>query len=144
MKWITLVAASLLAAFTLAACSSGPSRTVASFCTRYYQLRHQYLAQYGHPSGNGLEDLANAFGAIGQWPIIFEGLDQVAPASIEPAVLAIADSLKQEASEAGDEASNPLGALASGLATSLESQGSWRAVSNYISVNCQPSIYDHT
>ena len=46
------------------------------------------------------------------------------------------DSLKQEEQEAGNEASDPLAAIFSGLMTSLESSGSWQQVSNYATANC--------
>ncbi len=50
---------------------------------------------------------------------------------IEPQVASIVDSLKREDQAAGNEASDPLGAIASGLMTGFEASGSWQQVSHY-------------
>jgi hypothetical protein len=68
---------------------------------------------------------------------MFEKLDAVAPPSIEPDVANIVDSLKQEQQAAAQEASNPLGAMSSGLITAMMSSASWDHVSQYIQQNCR-------
>jgi hypothetical protein len=127
--------AAVAGAGLIVGCSSPPP-TVADFCRTLAQQKAQYLNAYGHPSGNGLDDLVQAVSAVGQWVPIFEALQQNSPPDIEPQVANIVDSLKQEEQDAGNELSNPLSALASGLMTSLESSGSWQQVSNYIDQHC--------
>lgn len=67
---------------------------------------------------------------------IFEALQQNSPPAIEPQVANIVDSLKQEQQDAANEGSNPLGALAAGLMTSLEASGSWQQVNDYAAAHC--------
>lgn len=135
MRRLCVIPAAVLGASLLASCSSSPP-TAADFCRTLAQQKAQYLSAYGKPSGNGLEDLVKAISAIGQWVPIFEALQQNSPPEIEPQVANIVDSLKREQQEAGDAASNPLGAIFSGLMTSLESSGSWEQVSNYATAHC--------
>ena len=138
MRRLSMLAAAVLGAGLVAGCSSAPS-TAADFCRTLAQQKTQYLSAYGHPSGNGLEDLVQVISAVGQWVPIFQALQNSSPPAIEPQVANIVDSLKQEEQEAGNEASDPLGAIFSGLMTSLESSGSWQQVSNYATANCGPS-----
>ena len=116
--------------------NSTPPRTTAEFCKVYNQQKNQYLAQYGRPTSNGLQALGNIIGAMSDWVPIFERLDQVAPPSIEPDVHTILDSLKQEEQAAGQEFSNPLGALGSGLEASMMSSSSWNRLSAFVQKNC--------
>ena len=143
MRWLRarelgVLAATMLGACLVTACSSSPP-TAADFCRTLAQQKAQYLSTYGTPSGNGLEDLLKAVSAVGQWVPIFEALQQNSPAEIEPQVANIVDSLKQEQQAAGSAASDPLGAIFSGLMTSLESSGSWQQVSNYANAHCGSS-----
>lgn len=135
MRRLCLIAAALPVACLIAACSSPPP-TAADFCRTLAQQKAQYLSTYGKSSGNALEDLVKAVSAVGQWVPIFEALQQNSPPDIEPQVANIVDSLKQERQAAGNAASDPLGALVSGLMTSLESSGSWQQVSNYAQQHC--------
>jgi len=130
------LAATVLGASMVTACASSPPPTAADFCRTLAQQKAQYLNTYGTTSGNGLEDLLKAVSAVGQWVPIFETLQQNSPPDIEPQVANIVDSLKQEQQAAGSAASDPLGAIFSGLMTSLESSGSWQQVSNYADVHC--------
>jgi hypothetical protein len=126
----------ILGACLVAACSSAPP-TAADFCRTLAQQKARYLRTYGHPSTtNPLGDLVQVISAVGQWVPIFEALQQNSPPSIEPQVANIVSSLKQEQQEAGNAASDPLGALAAGLMTSLESSGSWQQVSDYAAAHC--------
>jgi hypothetical protein len=127
----------VLSVFAACGCSDSPPRTAAEFCRVYYQQEHQYLARYDHSSPNEpLQDLGNVVGAMSDWVPIFQALDQVAPPAIEPDVQNIVDALKQEEQAAGNEFSNPLGALASGLETGFMSTASWDNVSRYIQQHC--------
>jgi len=130
-----MLAAAAVGTCLVAGCSSAQP-TAADFCRTLAQQKAKYLSTYGHPSGNGLEDLVQAVSAVGQWVPIFQALQQNSPPAIEPQVANIVDSLKQEEQDAGNEVSNPLAALASSLMTGLESSGSWQQVSDYAAAHC--------
>lgn len=125
-----------LVAVVVSGCGS-PAPTTAGFCKVYHQQENEYLRQYGTPAGNGLGDLVQMVGAISDWVPIFEKLDQAAPPSIEPDVKNILDSLKQQEQAAGQEASDPLGALSAGLLAGLMASASWQNLSNFVSQHCE-------
>lgn len=128
-----------LMALIISGCG-GPSPTTAGFCSVYHQQEQQYLAQYNHPSSsNGLTDLVDLIGAMSDWVPIFEKLDQAAPPSIEPDVHNILDALKQQEQAAGQEVTNPLAGLASGLDAALMSSASWQNLNTFIARNCGSS-----
>jgi hypothetical protein len=118
--------------------TAGPTRSAAAFCSVYFQQKHQYLATYDSRDyrNDPLAGLLNAIGAMSDWVPMFEKLDAVAPSDIEPDVATIVDSLKKEQDAAGQELSNPLGALGSGLTAALMSSASWNNLSQYIQKNC--------
>lgn len=128
------VAACVLA-ISVCGCS-GQAKTAAGFCQVYYQQEEQYLAKYGEPANSGLAELGQLIGALSDWVPIFEALDQAAPPDIEPDVHNILDSLQQEEQDAGQEASDPLGGLASGLMARMMSTASWENLGTYIEQNC--------
>ncbi len=137
MRRLCILAVAVLGAGLVAACSSAPPPTAADFCQTLAAQKAKYLSTYGNPSStNPLEDLVAAISAIGQWVPIFEALQQNSPPSIEPQVANIVTALKQEQRDAGNVSDNPLGALFSGLMTSIESSGSWQQVSDYAAANC--------
>jgi hypothetical protein len=136
VRRLCVFAVALIGAGLMTACSSAPP-TAADFCRTLAQQKAKYLSAYGNPSSaNGLEDLVDAISAIGQWVPIFEALQQNSPPDIEPQVANIVNSLKQEEQEAGDEGSDPFGAFAAGLMTSLEASGSWQQVADYATQHC--------
>lgn len=133
-----MVALALILPLTMviiSACSS-PSRTTAGFCKVYHQQEAQYLGKYSTPAGNTLADLVQLVSAISDWVPIFDKLDQASPPSIEPDVKNVLDSLKQQEQAVGQEASDPLGGLASGLMAGLMSTASWNNVDSFISEHC--------
>lgn len=139
----SLIAAILAAGITITVvvihATDGPTRSAASFCSVYFQQKRQYLSTYDSRSyrSDPLGGLFNAIGAMSDWVPMFEKLDAVAPPSIEPDVATIVDSLKQEQQAAGQEISNPLGALGSGLTTALMSSASWDHLDQYIQQQCR-------
>lgn len=118
--------------------TAGPTRSAAVFCSVYFQQKRQYLATYDSSDyrNDPLAGLLNAIGAMSDWVPMFEKLDAVAPPDIEPDVATIVDSLKKEQDAAGQEFSNPLGALGSSLTAALMSSASWNNLSQYILQNC--------
>lgn len=124
------------AALLISGCGGDHPKTAAGFCRVYHQQEEQYLAKYGRPSQTGLADLGQLIGALSDWVPIFEALDRAAPPAIEPDVHNILDSLKQEERDVGQEATDPLGGLASGLMAGMMSNASWQNVSTYIARHC--------
>jgi hypothetical protein len=127
----------------LAACGNSDTRSVRAFCTTYQEQKHEYLATYASgPSSGGdsigslMSSIGNSLAAVGDWVVIFDKLDRVAPPDIEPDVAHIRDSLKEQQQAAEKAVDNPLGALASGLASGLMASGSWNRVSAYVDSNC--------
>jgi len=141
------VGAVVLLTVLLSACG-GTTRSVAAFCQTYHQQKSAYLTKYGglasqvssesktDPLAAVVGGIAGSFSAFGDIKVMFDRLDQVAPSDVEPDVDAVYKSLQQEESSLAAEASNPLGALFSGVITALTTSGSWQRVSNYISANC--------
>ena len=117
---------------------SAPTRSAASFCQVYFQQKKQYLTTYDSQGykNDPLAGMLNAMSAMSDWVPMFEKLDAVAPPDIEPDVANIVDSLKKEEDAAGEELSDPLGALGSGLAAAMMSTASWDHVDQYIAQNC--------
>lgn len=132
-------AAAIMAALCAAGCSSAPPKTAAGFCKVYEQQKSQYLAKYGQPSsGGGLAALGQLVGAVSDWVPMFEAMDAAAPPDIEPDVHNVVDSLKQQEQAVAQEATDPLGGLASGLMSGLMATSSWNNLSQYITRNCGP------
>lgn len=139
---LSVIAAVLAAGITVTVVvihvTAGPARSAASFCNVYFQQKRQYLTTYDsrNYSNDPLGGLLNAIGAMSDWVPMFEKLDAVAPPDIEPDVATVVDSLKQEQQAAGQELSNPLSALGSGLTAALMSSASWDHLNQYVQQNC--------
>ena len=65
----------------------------------------------------------------------FQKLAAVAPDSIEPDVQDLQNTFQQEANNLGNDMTDPLGGLASGIAESLEYAPAWNAVNNWTESN---------
>jgi cyclophilin family peptidyl-prolyl cis-trans isomerase len=129
------VLALLILTALLAGCGAGSSRSVAHFCTTLVEQKQQFSKNYDN-SNEPLQAFVTGMASLGEIPVIFDRLDKVAPTAIEPAVAAVRDSLNNEIRQAGNSASNPLGALASGLVSALISAGPFQRVQDYIAANC--------
>lgn len=141
---LTMAIPSLLAGLT--ACSSG--RSVEAFCSTWETETTAFANEYQEAGDNvaaASEDdpLGALLGgtlaltqSVGDVIIVFERLQRVAPADIQPDVTAIRDSLESQRDSAGDMLNNPLGALAGGLFQGLTTGGSWQRVGEYVEANC--------
>jgi hypothetical protein len=135
----------VVTAAVAAGCSSGPTRSVGSFCSTYFAQKQAFLQRFdvsanrNESFGQAIGGMATGLASLGEIPVIFDRLDKVAPTDIEPDVAAVRDSFKKELDLAGGAISNPLGALAAGFVTSLVSAGPFRKVSDYVTANCHSS-----
>jgi hypothetical protein len=136
-------------AASLSGCSSATARSVSNFCSTYHSEKAKFQAKYApmessNPQnlGGTLINLMMGFQSIGDGTVIFTKLNKVAPDDIEPDVKAVLDSWKGMQSTMGDEAANAfnptgmLGAMFKGILASMESQGSWTRVGDYIQTHC--------
>lgn len=120
-----------LTVMLVTACGS-PPKTAAGFCKVYHQQEAEYLRKYEASADSDLGDLVQLISAVSDLVPMFEKLDQAAPPSIEADVKNIVDSLRQQEQAAGQEVTDPLGGLASGLVTGMMSTASWENVGDFI------------
>jgi hypothetical protein len=146
---VTVAAAACL---VMAGCSgsTAPTRSVKQFCDTYNSEKSKFQSKYaplesgGTPktAGGILTDLLMGFQSLGDATVILTKLDKVAPDDIEPDVAAVLDSWKGMQGTLGDEASNAfnpqglIGAMLKGMLASVESNGSWTRVGNYVQQHC--------
>jgi hypothetical protein len=152
-RWIVPIATALVAVVVvLGGCSgsSVPSRSVKKFCATYNSEKATFQSKYsavgqGGSAASGtqiLTDLILGFQSLGDVSVILAKLDKVAPDDIEPDVAAVQASWKDMQGTLGDEASNAfnptglVGAMVKGLLMSVESNGSWQRVGDYVQHNC--------
>lgn len=131
----------------LSACG-GSGRSTAAFCSTMLSQQKQILAQMNRTananSGNGLAHAFDELGAsvegVSALSSYFDALAQVAPPAIEDDANTVAQSYKQELSDASDAASNPLGALGGALMTSMSSSYQMNAMNDFALKHCGHSI----
>ena len=133
-----------------AACSSGPERSVESFCSTMRSEKARILdqlkdAQNATAAGNDqlasvLLGLGGSIQAIGELRTYFAKLSAVAPEEIRVEVEIVADAVNKQLDAAGDAASNPLGSLGSALVTSITTSGQLNAVNEFAKSNCGEGI----
>jgi len=130
-------------------CSSEPERSAAKFCSTYHSEKAKFQAKYTPMESSSPKDLGGVltnlmmgFQSLGDGTVIFTKLDKVAPDDIEPDVKAVLDSWKGMQDTMGDEAANAfnpgglIGTMFKGMLASIESQGSWNRVGDYIQTHC--------
>jgi hypothetical protein len=135
----------LLAVLTLAGCSAalaacgGPTRGVVAYCTYLYGQGGQLRIHWKHSaSQDPLSALGSAFSAPGELAGFFHGLSERAPEAIAPDVQTLGEAFKRISEQEGAAASDPLGALASGLAEGLASTGAEQRFNEYSLRYCGP------
>lgn len=134
-------AAAVLLAVSAAVGACGASdRSPQALCEAFYSraapLHAKYTQAAGAASQNPLGSLATALSSIGDLATVFDAMDQHAPADIEPDTAQLRDEFRRLEDNIGQGAANPIGALASGLATSLASAGAYQRVADYLDAHC--------
>lgn len=133
-------------ALLVVGCSNEPDRSAAAVCATYeresIRLYGKYSAQAAalDPEADPLAGLVGSLGMIletqGDFAVLFDRLAMVAPEEIEPEVLAVRDSFKQQAEAMQGAAASPFGSLVSGLFAGLQAQGSYRQAEDYLVASC--------
>jgi hypothetical protein len=129
----------VLSACILGGCSSS-TNSVASYCQTFYRQGTQFRSQFqnSNSSSDPLGALASLLTAPSQLATFFGNLAAVAPASIQPQVAQIQHAFQQEVNNAGQDITDPLGGIVSGLASAIETGPAWTAVNNWTDSNCGP------
>ena len=132
-----------------ASCSDG-TRSPAAFCSTMRSEKRRILEQFesiqdaGEQSGDALvvviAQLGGSIQAYGELRTYFAKLGEVAPEEIRAEVEIVRDSLSDQIDRAGDAVSDPLGAIAGGIFSSIATSGQLEAVNNYALNNCGESV----
>lgn len=83
-----------------------------------------------------LSGIAELIAAPGRFAHLMDKMAAVAPKDVEPAFAALADAFRKVAENAGENATNPIGAIASGVLTGAQVQGQWEEANRLLSENC--------
>lgn len=113
-----------------------PHRSVEVFCQTYQDEKSKYLKATDVSDSSSGAQVFGGLSAVLTIPEMFDRLDRVAPADIEPDVRKIRDSLDKARERAGASAGDPLTGLAATFVTGLEIGPSWEAVGRYVDSNC--------
>jgi hypothetical protein len=135
---LALTFAAAVSGLVVSGCSSS-DRSVAAYCTAFYQQGTKFRSQYEDPnSKNPLNLIVSLISAPQQLATFFGNLAEVAPNSISPQVSQIQNAFQQEANNMGRDATNPLGGLISGVVSSIETGPAFQAVNTWTDTNCGP------
>ena len=138
---VTVIGLAMIVSFVLAACGSSASRSAAAVChvwdTDALAVHNEYTSD---ASGElGFQSIVDLIAAPNNLAILMDKFVAVAPSEIEPDFEALATALHKESAGEGGSVTDPLGAIASGLADSLSVSGSINRINQYIDTNCQGS-----
>lgn len=130
----------VLCGLALTGCSSSPTRSVAAYCTTFYQKGSQIRSEYLNvdASKNLLGAIADVISAPAQLADFFGDLAAVAPPSIQPQVAEIQAAFQKEVGGATGDLTNPVGGIITGIASAIETGPAWNAVNNWTEDNCGP------
>jgi hypothetical protein len=138
----------LLSSFTLAAvvalalpaCGGGSDRSPEAYCTAFFTkaapIRQSYVEANKNAENDPLTVILKSLSSPGDLQSIFDGMVDHAPDDIKFDTVIVRDAFKDLRSTMGDAISNPLGAIAQGLGSSLSSAGAFQRVGNYLDEHC--------
>lgn len=138
-RWAAVILAGII---LLSACAG---RSVESFCATFYseidRLEDKYSNRLADSEGQDpLAGLLTVLGttaeAFGDYAVLYDRLEQVAPNDLQPDVAAVRDALNQQLVSMKEAGSDPLGAAFGSLITGLSVIGSEQRVNEYIAANC--------
>lgn len=137
----SIVTVGALCGTLLSGCSSSTStRSVAAYCTTFYQKGTQFRNQFlnADASNDPLAAIVGLISAPAQLADFFGDLATVAPLSIEPQVAEIQAAFQREVNDATKDLTNPVGGVITGIASAIETGPAWDAVNNWTGTNCGP------
>lgn len=138
MRNVTILCVAL--GLALAGCG-GSSRSVAAYCSYFYGEGSVLRRQFSEAE-NFRQDPIGALGTILESPRdlsnFFHQLSLRAPESIANDVQTLADAFAQEANQEGEDATDPLAGLASGLVNGLSAAPAEERVDAYTRAHCGP------
>ncbi|NND02619.1 MAG: hypothetical protein HKN91_07515 [Acidimicrobiia bacterium] len=133
--------------------SCGGGRSVDAFCSTLENEQERILEQLETNQANAQDlsaqgnDLAAAFTslagvgvALGDLATYFKSLSAVAPAEIQDDVEVVAEEYDKQLDDAGSAASNPLGAIGSGIVSGFKTAGPLQRVDSFARENCGQGI----
>ncbi len=144
MRSISLWTAALIAALVLVASSCGGSgRSTEAFCSTYQTEQQRLMEKYQgradlieeqQPLVGLFAGVGSLIEAQGDFVVLLDRLEKVAPEEIAPEVAALRDAAQEQTDAL---ASGDLGRMAfGGLVTLMQVQGSAERVDRYIVGNC--------
>ena len=140
-RLIGVAAIPVVVTLLLAGC--GAARSVANYCSVFYQdgqtIRQN--AEKAQQNGDLLSMLSELASSPAQLADFFDKLDAVAPDDIEPDVAQLRDAFKKEADSVGSTGvglDGLIGSAANGLMLGLSSYQAAQHVDSYTSKNCGP------
>jgi hypothetical protein len=137
------IALVLTIAVALGGCG-GSTRSVAAVChvwdSQGLALYNKY-AQADHGIQNGgtaglFKGIVDLVAAPNDLAVLFDRMAAVAPESTAPDFNALASALHKEVDNIGQDATNPLAGIASGLVSGLAMSGSYDRVNQFLTANC--------
>jgi hypothetical protein len=138
-RWRVFVIVAMTCVIGLSGCG-GTTRSVASYCSYFYgegtQLRNRFIKSSDANSQDPFAELSSVFADVPEAASFLHQLSLRAPQEIAPDVQVLAQALENFAAQAGSGASDPLGALASGMVDGLETSGAEQRVNEYTLKNC--------
>lgn len=135
VAWLTLT-------MSLTACSMFGGRSTQAFCDELEKGNRVMQTNY---TSTDKEDMTGMLGAaaanIGEFTRMVHQLDEVAPAEIETDMHAVRQAWDSQADMIKESANNPFGAILGGLASSIMSAGSTKAVDMFAMEKCGSQLF---
>ena len=135
-----LLSCLLISGIAFAGCG-GSGRSAQAVCdvwdTQAVPLGEHYQ-QEAKSKQFSLQDLAGVVTLPSTLANLMANLAAVAPEPIEGDFQQLQQAFQKEESSVGHAASDPLGAIASGIVSGLEAVGAYKQVNTYLRTNCGP------
>jgi len=120
--------------------SQPAGRSAQAYCEAFYSraapIHAEGAAISATASNDPIAGLAFGLSTIGDFSTMFAAMDKVAPPTIEPDTAAVEASFTHLTDTLGEDATNPIAALASSVISSMASAGSFSRVNAYLQAHC--------
>lgn len=144
-RFVALGAACVVMSFGMIGCGGHESsRSMASFCSELVQGAGKLDKQTKDAPNTGAGQFGLFLRNMGDFNRLLHRLDDRAPKEIESDMNQVVKVFDDAANRAGEAAKNPLGALASGLMSSVLAGPSVEAVDSYAQKHCGRKLFGPT